>query len=224
MKLYEEFSKYEVTSDGRIINISLNREVSQRGNDYSYKVVCLSDNNGKPRFVKVHRLVASKFVPSDDETLEVNHIDGNKSNNNADNLEWVTSRENKIHAWENGLYTHKGESHYLSKLTDDDVRKICEMLSSGCRAKEVADLFDTTKDVINNIKSGRSWKHISSLYNMNVQRKARRSLKTIEMICQDIANGMSMKELLSKYTDIPRSELRRILNKKIHINISCNYF
>lgn len=57
------------------------------------------------RIRTVHRLVASAFVPNPDPSvlLEVNHIDGNKTNNDPSNLEWVTSSQNSQHAFRNGL-------------------------------------------------------------------------------------------------------------------------
>lgn len=224
MKLYEKFYKYEITQDGRVINVKLNREVSQRQSDFGYQIVCLSDHQNRPCHVKVHRLVASRWIETDTEDLEVNHKDGNKKNNHVTNLEWVTSKQNKEHGWDTGLYTHRGESHYLSKLSEQQVEVLCQMLQDGCRVAEIAKLFNTTKDVINNIRSGRSWQHIASKYTFTVQRKQRRSLRTIENICRDIRIGLTLDELCSKYTEVPRAELRRILNKKIHTQISCRYF
>lgn len=52
----------------------------------------------------VHTLVAKCFLPNDDPTLEVNHKDGNKSNNCVENLEWCTHRENILHAFQTGLH------------------------------------------------------------------------------------------------------------------------
>lgn len=61
--------------------------------------------NGIVTYTRVHRIVANTFLQGD-VTLQVNHIDGNKANNRVDNLEFVTSKENSVHAHSTGL--HKG--------------------------------------------------------------------------------------------------------------------
>jgi len=70
------------------------------GNGYYY--VCLS-KNGKVRKFKVNRLVAQAFIPNPDNKPFVNHIDGDKLNNNVNNLEWCTQSENMLHAYKYGL-------------------------------------------------------------------------------------------------------------------------
>ena len=67
-----------------------------------YTVVTYTES-GKQTSYYVHRLVAEAFIPNPDDKPQVNHKDGNPSNNNVENLEWVTSKENVAHAYEIGL-------------------------------------------------------------------------------------------------------------------------
>jgi hypothetical protein len=67
-----------------------------------YKMVGLSKNS-KTKFVNIHRLLAQTFINNPNNKLQVNHIDGNKMNNDLLNLEWVTPKENIRHAWDNNL-------------------------------------------------------------------------------------------------------------------------
>lgn len=96
------FSNYEVSCRGRVRNkttVKILKPNDVRG----YQRVVLCDENGHhPK--SVHRLVADAFYDGDDhDQLEVNHIDGDKSNNFIANLEWCTSSENRLHAFKTGL-------------------------------------------------------------------------------------------------------------------------
>ena len=68
--------------------------------------------NGKRKWHTLHRLVAIHFIDNPENKSQVNHIDGNKQNNRFSNLEWVSSKENLLHAHDNGLIKMpKGEHH-----------------------------------------------------------------------------------------------------------------
>lgn len=64
-------------------------------------------NCGKVKTYKIHRLVAEMFIPNLKNKPQVNHKDGNKTNNCADNLEWCTNQENQQHAYRTGLKNQK---------------------------------------------------------------------------------------------------------------------
>lgn len=75
-----------------------------------YRVVGLSSEKGKSGFA-VHRLVAMAFIDNPGNALEVNHKDGNKLNNHVSNLEWVTHRENMLHAIRIGANQSQGANN-----------------------------------------------------------------------------------------------------------------
>lgn len=70
-----------------------------------YSQIVLSKNGDRKTF-RVNVLVAKLFVENPFKKTYVNHIDGNKNNNRADNLEWVTAKENIVHAYKSGLLKH----------------------------------------------------------------------------------------------------------------------
>lgn len=84
--------------------------VSNLGNVKTLNDELIDLSNRKSRYISyksyfIHRLVAQLFIPNVENKREVNHKDGNKHNNRADNLEWVTTSENRIHAYQLGLQT-----------------------------------------------------------------------------------------------------------------------
>lgn len=89
-----------------------------------YKFVCMQ-YNGKTRTTRIHRLVAETFIPNPDNLETVNHIDGDKTNNCVENLEWADRHHQLKHAYDHGLkQAARGTSNCHSKLTDKDVRYI----------------------------------------------------------------------------------------------------
>lgn len=92
---------YFITSDGRVYTTKhkggFERFRKQQTNCHGYKVVGFFVNN-KVVLKSVHRLVAEAFIPNKENKPCVNHIDGDKSNNNVTNLEWCTYSENGLHA------------------------------------------------------------------------------------------------------------------------------
>ena len=116
------------------------------------------------RHILIHRAVLESFSPVEGmDELQVNHIDGNKGNNNLSNLEWVTRKENVQHALKVGLFTPQeryGELHPMCKLSNKQVLDIRESLASGQRGiqHKLALKYGVSDTTICEIKRGRTRK------------------------------------------------------------------
>ena len=146
-----DLSDYEVTKEGDIYNKHNGHKVKPQPNGKGYLRFWVGG-----KYLFVHRVVAQKYVPNPDNKPQINHIDGNKVNNNANNLEWVTNTENRKHAINNGLHT-SGEQCPWSKLTQADVNYIrshCEIPT-----KELAKRYCVADSTIRAVKNNRSWKN-----------------------------------------------------------------
>ena len=148
--------KYSISSDGQVLTVrrrgTLGGYLLQRPNSSGYMRVDLRKGKEK-HSVFVHRLVASAFVQKPEGCNYVNHIDGNKLNNNADNLEWCTRSQNMKHAILKGL-NHvpklSGARHPMHKLTEKDVEEIRIKFCNGASRKELSNMYGVTKEQITN--------------------------------------------------------------------------
>lgn len=103
----------------------------------------------------VHRLVAIAFIPRIDGKDYINHINNITTDNRIENLEWCTISENTLHSYTSRI--RKGAS---SKLTDDDVRKIRVLWSTGTPTKELAKMFNISKRGILHAKNYKTYKRV----------------------------------------------------------------
>ncbi len=143
---------YEITREGRVINKRWKREVKPRPNSKGYLRVNIA---GKFRFV--HRLVAELYVPNPYNKEQVNHIDGNKLNNDASNLEWTTNMENRKHALEHELNVF-GEKCSWAQLNDEKVRFIRNHPEIG--PTELAKILNVSIGAVKGVKQNKTWKHV----------------------------------------------------------------
>lgn len=167
-------NSYWVTRNGSVIttnwrNTGKVRFVLPANDKKGYKRVGLMIS-GRLCTFKVHRLVAGAYLPNPDKKPQVNHIDGNKSNNSVENLQWVTGSENMKHAIRTGLVTmcspvnkipKRGELNGGHKLTQDQVLKIrSEYAPRKVGRRELSNRYGVTESCIKDVVERRSWTHL----------------------------------------------------------------
>lgn len=154
-KLYENgdiISYKDMRSNGKTFKHFISdkpvKKLSQSKTKKGYLKIRITDSNGKKISLSVHRLVGLAFIENPYNKPQINHIDGNKDNNNVSNLEWVTNSENHKHKMENGLNVSlSGNEHYTHK----DIRyknwhhgnkKVAQYTKSG----ELLKVFNSLKE------------------------------------------------------------------------------
>ena len=141
---------YEITKNGEVINKRTQHILKPQKNSKGYLRVMIC---GKKYFV--HRLVAEKYIPNPNNYEQVNHIDGNKLNNNVDNLEWVTNKMNREHAVKTGLHL-SGEKCPWSKLNWEKVNFIRSC--SNYSVKDLSIKFGVSEATIRDVINYKTWK------------------------------------------------------------------
>lgn len=154
---------YQVSNLGNVKRLKGKGCVSERliarsVNKFGYIYIGLH-NKGIYRKIKAHRLVATAFIDNTNNKKTINHINGIKTDNKVENLEWCTFLENKQHAVNTGLTNTKGVKHYFCKLSEEQVLEIREIGFS----KSIAYLsrkYGVSQTNISKIIKRESWKHI----------------------------------------------------------------
>lgn len=155
--------RYRVSDCGRLQSRARGewRDVCQERKD-GYRRVDLFPRDERGTHRRVHQLVAEAFLGPAPEGHEINHIDGDKGNNAADNLEWVTRSQNQLHAERLGLINHaRGERQGSAKLVAGDVRAIRRIRAETNKTlAEIGAMFGVTGSNIWAIVNRKSWRHI----------------------------------------------------------------
>lgn len=170
---------YIISNYGSVYNFRSEKYMKEnyRPNGYGYFCFATTELNEKGKIKQrkgtTHRMVMEIFEPREDsKSLEVNHKNGNKKDNTynvhlndgtlLNNLEWVTTQENIIHAINNGLrpsYYNDESSKRNRSVTMDDARDIRDMHNKGYSIKQINEKYpNMSSSAIQNIYTGRTYK------------------------------------------------------------------
>jgi hypothetical protein len=155
--------RYAINRNGEVKNIKTNYILKPYTNTIGYFRVSFYGENRKRYQFYIHRLIAIHFIPNSENKSEINHIDGNPSNNDINNLEWCTKSENALHAYKLGLsYSNPkyGEDNHNSILNDSIVRDIRNRYKNGERQCDISKDLNLSRVHINNIVLNKIWKHV----------------------------------------------------------------
>ena len=159
---------YSVTRDGRVWSKPRKdrlgrpcggRFLSPNNKRTGYLYVCLNYNGDKNERA-IHRLVLEAFVGPCAVGHECRHLDGNRKNNQLENLQWGTSSENQQDRITQGTIP-RGSKHYLAKLDEETARVIFDSYHDGIATlKELASAFGVSQQTVSMIVNKQAWKHI----------------------------------------------------------------
>ncbi|MEQ9888887.1 HNH endonuclease signature motif containing protein [Pectobacterium zantedeschiae] len=169
MRPIEGYDNYAVTTSGEVWAYP---RIDARGHRRSGQWIKLAivsggyigvvlTKDGVKKSHLVHRLVAEAFIANPDRKPQVNHVNGIKTDNRVDNLEWVTRSENIKHSFLIGLKVatiSKGESNGRAKLTNNDVMNIKSI--KGVTNVKLAEDYGVSVSQISRIRRGKFWRHI----------------------------------------------------------------
>lgn len=157
------YSNYRIFPDGRIYSEFINKFITPTFDSGKYLQVTLVNDEGERKTIKVHRLVASAFIPNLDECREINHKDFNKENNSVSNLEWCNRKYNVNYNFSERDYIEQIKK--VTPLTVEQVKVIPELIDYGFSIKLISKLFNVGHITIRNIVAGKTWKPLKLKFN-----------------------------------------------------------
>jgi hypothetical protein len=145
---------FKVSKLGRLLKHSID------GDGYIY--VHLSNSRYETRTMRVHRLVAIAFIKNPNELTDVNHKNGIKTDNHADNLEWCSHQQNLIHYFA-VLKNWDANNNKSNKLSKDEVLSIFKLANDDpSQINTIAKMFDVSSSLVYKIKNGKKWSWLTN--------------------------------------------------------------
>lgn len=170
---------YQVSNFGRVKSLEFKQTIKNRWGTLTTRVIkekMLKDwrpahqrkyahvilyKNGKGKTAGIHTLVAAAFLGPRPVSMVICHNDGNKANNNVDNLRYGTVKENSEDDIKHGVNFFKnGENHPTSKLSNKDVIEIRSRFACGENQTKIANDYGIVQQTVSGICREKVWKHV----------------------------------------------------------------
>jgi hypothetical protein len=157
----KDYPNYLVNDIGEIVSLYRGkwRVLKTQLDVHGYPIIRLSDKGKKFKSVRIHKLVLLAFCGLPTERCVVNHINGLKSDNRLENLEYCTYSENNKHAYDNGL---KEPRLKIDKLDLDKIQKLTQYLSQA----QIARAFRVNPTTISNLLNGKTKSYVEEQINV----------------------------------------------------------
>ena len=231
------YTQYLISSYGRVVSTRYRgvdgrvRILKLKTSTTKYFTLTLVIKNNKHVMVLVHRMVGEAFIPNPDNKPQINHKDANKKHNHVSNLEWATAKENIDHVYENNLKRIlKGEEIKDSKYKEEDIIRVCKYLEENkLSIKEISLKTGVHSAMIIRIKNHKSWKHISSNFNIDnyhdglSKEEYDKKIENINKVCKMLESNMFTIKQISDMTNIGYGMVIKIWKKECYRDISSNY-
>lgn len=203
-----------------------NARIFKRGKPFGYKDVRgYQVIHYKKYKYYAHRLLYAYYFGYEklNESLTINHIDGDKQNNEKENLEQISLRENTLHQWRTGLAV-KGEDCNYNKLNEEQIHEIRHLLDKGYSQYVIADLYKVSRSAIEGIKLNSNWSHLH-FKNVKIDSYPERKSRTrsdraltddqIQEVYKLLDSGEYTQKEIGKMYGVSRSLILKIkLNRK----------
>ena len=218
-----DYGRYAVSNHGRVYDNYRDKYIEHL-NKNGYYSVGLSTRYGY-KTIGVHRLVMLVFDYNHNyQNLQVNHIDANPSNNNLANLEWTTPKENTDHAMLYGLHKMNGTDNPNNKLTEEQVKEICELIQSGkYHDTEIAKMYNISYATVTDIHNGNIWVKVSSKYDLSYKKPIKLTEKEVREICKMLETGNYFTTEIARKFNTTHRTVIDIRDGKTWTNISKDY-
>lgn len=165
---YDFKFNYYIRKDGSVYSERTNKVMKPHSDKDGYQKIRLICSDDKRHRFSVHRLVLENFNPVKNmQELQVNHIDGDKTNNCLSNLEWCPGDENIAHAVRTGLRNSVGLRNPAAKLNEEKVLIIVDKFREGKTTAQIAREMEVSPSTIADIRKRRTWKSVTNNLEFN---------------------------------------------------------